>query len=436
MEPNYESQVVIQQLNAQISNNRELADLLTKSLIAANNAAESGPNKLNSSLYQAINNLYFSYGWPTTTDGYLKYLMAFAEVVPSENTDPSITAWNNNDQQNGYSQEIYDRLCHFYWLINQPVEYKGNTIVMQNYKTMDFSFAKWLVDYANAWGSFLNTPQSLTQETLDSFKKDLMYNLQDSSDYIDGWNCFNDFFYRKLNPFQSDRSPMRPIANPQMNKVVSSPADCTFKAIYKIDNSGNVIDNDDNHCPITLKNTHTLGTVKELLNRSELAGQFNGGTFVHYFLSPFDYHRFHVPVNGKVLSSEAVQGNVFLNVELSGGQFDAPDGAGDGYEFTQARGVIIIDTKESDAGDIGKVAIIPIGMAQVSSVHMELEAGQNVKKGDEFGYFAFGGSDIIMLFEAPSKALTFVTEMAGEQGAVKPFHFKYGEVSVIVDENQ
>ena len=44
--------------------------------------------------------------------------------------------------------------------------------------------------------------------------------------------------------------------------------------------------------------------------------------------------------------------------------------------------------------------MLPIGMAQVSSVTMSAEAGAALTKGEEFGYFAFGGSDIVMLFEA------------------------------------
>lgn len=76
----------------------------------------------------------------------------------------------------------------------------------------------------------------------------------------------------------------------------------------------------------------------------------------------------------------------------------------------QARGVITIDTTGSDFGDIGIVAVIPIGMCQVSSVNMihatetvlpDGSTGSGVAlKGDEFGYFLFGGSDIIVLFQA------------------------------------
>ena len=47
----------------------------------------------------------------------------------------------------------------------------------------------------------------------------------------------------------------------------------------------------------------------------------------------------------------------------------------------------------------GKVAILPIGMAQVSSVVLTVEKGDQVKKGDNISYFQFGGSDCVMVFE-------------------------------------
>lgn len=65
----------------------------------------------------------------------------------------------------------------------------------------------------------------------------------------------------------------------------------------------------------------------------------------------------------------------------------------------QNRGLIVIRTK-----DYGKVAVLPIGMAQVSSVVMTVKKGDHVKKGDNISYFQFGGSDVVVVFE---KKVTF-----------------------------
>jgi phosphatidylserine decarboxylase len=57
---------------------------------------------------------------------------------------------------------------------------------------------------------------------------------------------------------------------------------------------------------------------------------------------------------------------------------------------------VIIDTEK-----YGLVALLPIGMSQVSSVNFEdtVRAGNTVKKGDMLGHFLFGGSDFVLLFQ-------------------------------------
>jgi phosphatidylserine decarboxylase len=78
-----------------------------------------------------------------------------------------------------------------------------------------------------------------------------------------------------------------------------------------------------------------------------------------------------------------------------------PDGSlypvdGDTYQFAQERGLVVIDSPV-----VGLVAILPIGMAQVTLVNLTVESGATLTKGEEFGYFLFGGSDIVMLFQNP-----------------------------------
>lgn len=49
--------------------------------------------------------------------------------------------------------------------------------------------------------------------------------------------------------------------------------------------------------------------------------------------------------------------------------------------------------------DLGLVAVLPIGMAQVSSVVLSVNAGDTVQKGQEISFFQLGGSDIVMVFQ-------------------------------------
>lgn len=67
-----------------------------------------------------------------------------------------------------------------------------------------------------------------------------------------------------------------------------------------------------------------------------------------------------------------------------------------GDESTAAWRDVVIDSP------IGLVACLPMGMAQVSSVVITAETGQTLHKGEELGYFQFGGSDFVMVFERAS----------------------------------
>ncbi len=409
---------VVEKLKKLLQSNSKMRTALLLSLNRANHLAKKD---LNTDLYKAINDEFLGNGWPITIETYLDYLDLYVRLIPNESKDPNYpNAWKSNGQQNGYSQKVYDLLCQFYWLVDQKIP--ETNLTMQSFE----DFAAWLVEFAQAWGDFLDTKPSLTKESLHSFKYDSMYNYPLYKDNEKSWDTFNTFFYRQFNQAAPETgiTPLRPIADPNNNQTIVSPADCTFKQDYPIDQQGNVLDNEGLKTKVIFKKTHTIGTVDELLNNSSYAKDFYGGTFVHYFLSPFDYHRFHTPVGGEILEIEAIQGKVYLAVNLTeDGQWDAPDAATDGYEFTQARGLVIVD-----AGPIvGKVAILPIGMCQVSGVDMYTNLkGKTVPKGQEFGKFKFGGSDIIMLFEKDPKDLYLFKK----DPAHNPIHFQYGQTAV------
>ena len=346
-----------------------------KLLATLRNAKYIAQNKLNPELFEALT-------WPIDIEEYVDYLRVYSSWIPQQSKNE---VWNNPNTHE--HQEVIDRLNHFYWLIQQPCEPNRQTI-LERYPW----FNKWLVAYAKSWGSFLNTSESFNQEIADSFiKYSPKYRVEDSMingkpNNPSGWLSFNQFFARQLNP------GLRPIANPSDNAVVTSPADCTYRSHYNIDADSTIPE-------VTMKLTHKFATIQKLLKGSAYKDAFAGGTFVHYFLGTYSYHRFHAPVSGVIKECYPIQGLVSLDVNIKGDRFNAPDCATNGYEFNQARGVIIIDTTKSPYGNMGIVAVIPIGMAQVSSVNMTATIGSTLLKGDEFGYFLFGGSDIIVLFQ-------------------------------------
>ncbi len=421
-------QPVVEQLKTLLDGNEKMARDLEASIRTAAKFAKDGDPQgkkppLDDALYHAIDREFKGNGWPTNIEDYFDYLDQYVKLIPNEFKGTHY-AWTSDGTKNGYNQKVYDLLCQFYYLVNQSNK-KGKT--MQSYP----EFSDWLVSFATAWGTFLDTEESLNEKTLHSFKNDTnsegesMYNYPLYKDNEKSWKTFNQFFYREFNHAdkKTGRSPIRPIAEPENNKTIVSPADCTFKAYYPINDKGEVMAEEGTR----LKHTHSIGTVDELLSFSEFSKDFYGGTFIHYFLNPFDYHRFHTPIHGKIVQIMAAVGKVYLNVEMTAdGQFDAPDGAEDGYEFNQSRGIVIVDS----GSEVGKIAIIPIGMAQVSGVDMYTELqGKQVVKGQEFGKFKFGGSDIIMLLEKAPEDL-YMFEKDPSHNAI---HFQYGQTSIYWD---
>lgn len=348
-----------------------LAELLEQSLVNARKSAEA---ELNADLFEALD-------WPEDIAQYEEYLKGFLRWLPRQS---DATAWRGMDPGQRHAKEVSDRISHFFFLVDQD----GERGAPQD----SGAFRDWMTEFARQWGSFLDTPESFSPEILQSFIENAPeYRVYESlvegkPNEASGWLTFNQFFGRRLN------GGLRPIAEPGSNTIVTSPADCVFQHAYDIDGDSNIP-------AITIKNTHKYGNITQLIEGSRYAESFARGTFVHYMLKPSSYHRFHLPVSGRIAESFRNAGTVCMHVGLKNQEFVASDSATTGFEFAQNRGVVTVDTADSDGGDIGIVAVIPVGMAHVSSVVITAAEDTRMAKGEEFGYFQFGGSDIIVLFQ-------------------------------------
>jgi len=370
-----EHREIVNQLIELLKKNPTWEKLLSSSIHKAHAKARAGLVEDNFIRYQfpPVNTLEHYY---TYLDWMVRWSPAELEINYQGQTIHPAIQFNN---------EVYFQLCRFYWILDQP---EGLELQKEQ------AFVDWMVNFANDWGSFLNTPESISEETLQSFIDDPQFGMDQymmppsaytpvgtktKSNGPSGWLTFNQFFAREVNP------GLRPVDGLCDDRVITSASDSTFMEQFPITEQSTV----------TVKISHTY-TIEKLLDNSPYKDAFKGGLFYHSFLGPEDYHRFHAPVSGKVLECRAVQEKVYLDVVITDdGEFDAPDSAGDGYEFCQTRGILILDSPR-----LGKVAVIPVGMAQVSSVNMPAVVGTHLSKGDEFGYFLFGGSDMILLFEA------------------------------------
>lgn len=262
-------------------------------------------------------------------------------------------------------REVGPKALKIYFIVNQAPEDRLNR---------DDSFNAWLKKYVEALGAFLDTPASAAG--IPSFATRPNYHVDDYLVAPSGWLTFNQFFAREVKPGK------RPIAEPRNDKVIVSPADSVFAGSWDIDADSKV----------TAKGI--TWPIAKLLDGSPYQEAFKNGVYMHSFLNIDDYHRYHVPVAGELKEVRKIHGRVYMNVvRKADGTLDVVDG--ETYQFDQERGLIVIDSPE-----VGLVAVLPIGMSFVSSVKLTPDVGASLQKGDEFGYFMFGGSDVVMLFQS------------------------------------
>ncbi|MFH1453536.1 MAG: phosphatidylserine decarboxylase [Armatimonadota bacterium] len=279
-----------------------------------------------------------------------------------------------------------------YFIISQ----RGNKF-QKDPKFADFK--NWMIIYAQQYGAFLNSPQSAND--LQSFIDDKGFVIENFMVPPGGFNNFNTFFCRHIKPgkrpigaktlaYENAATGLAPNPKEDPNeihknmaddKVITVPADSVFRGSWKISEKDTIT--------VSKGNTYKIET---LLKHSKYADRFKNGIFTHSYLTVLTYHRYHTPVRGTVLETSVLSGDVFASVTKDKqGHLGASDGTD--YQFTQERGLLVLDSP------VGLVACLPIGMDVISSCNFSVDEGDYLNKGDEFGNFLFGGSDMIMLFE-------------------------------------
>ena len=189
---------------------------------------------------------------------------------------------------------------------------------------------------------------------------------------IDAYATFNDFFYRRLRPGR------RPIAGSGDDSVIVSPADCRITVFQSVSEATR----------IWIKGkTFSLSS---LLVDPQLVRDWPDCSLAIARLAPDDYHRFHLPLACTVGESRTYSGGyASVNPLAIRSQRDV---------LTQNKRVLT----QLHHTVVGDVLYIAVGAAMVGSVIITAKEGERKDKGDEHGYFAFGGSTVLLLFRQGS----------------------------------
>ncbi|HEY9114803.1 MAG TPA: archaetidylserine decarboxylase, partial [Bacteroidales bacterium] len=179
------------------------------------------------------------------------------------------------------------------------------------------------------------------------------------------FNSFNDFFTRKL------KADARPIDTG--STIAVSPADGKVLAYANMSNSDFIIKG-------------YRFDVSSFLDNPDLAQKYHDGALIIIRLAPMDYHRFHFPVSGNVSPNRQINGDYYSVNPL------ALRKKAEIFCMNKREYVIISNPV------FGDVVVAEVGATMVGSIEQTYK-GSYVNKNEEKGYFKFGGSTVVLLFE-------------------------------------
>lgn len=221
------------------------------------------------------------------------------------------------------------------------------------------------------------------------------------ADTPDAFRTFNEFFYRKLKP------QARPIAAGE-NEVIF-PADGRHLVLPHIAACD----------AFFIKGIRF--DLAALLGDATTAKRYEHGCMLISRLCPVDYHRFHFPCSGTPGASKQINGPLYSVSPIA----------------LRKRPSILWENKREittlRTSRLGNVLLLEVGATCVGSIVQTFTPDAAISKGDEKGYFRFGGSCFITIFE-PGK-IRFSDDLIEHSKAGREVYARMGDVAARICES-
>ncbi|WMJ80056.1 phosphatidylserine decarboxylase [Clostridium sp. MB40-C1] len=258
-----------------------------------------------------------------------------------------------NRETNSYEIEKVAGDKYLEWTYSSPV----------GMKFLDIIIKKKL--FSKLYGQYCDS--GLSKNKITKFINDFNIDEKEFKHEKENYKCFNDFFAREL------VQEARPINYNE--EVVISPGDGRILAYENIDSNK----------LIQVKGlTYSL---LELLEDEDLVKKYEKGTCVILRLCPTDYHRFHFIDNGICSETKKIKGLYYSVNPIALEKIPKL--------FCQNKREYSILKSEN----FGDILYMEVGATCVGAILQTYSSLKRVKKGEEKGYFKFGGSTVILFFE-------------------------------------
>ncbi len=199
------------------------------------------------------------------------------------------------------------------------------------------------------------------------FIQNYRLNPSEFADPPESFRSFNEFFYRKLKP------AARPIDSDPQRAVF--PADGRHLGFPRVSSAAGIF----------VKGQ--MFDLNRLLQSDEMADRYREGSMVISRLCPVDYHRFHFPVSGVAEATRCAEGFLFsVNPIALRHNIN--------YYTSNKRCIC-----EVSSDRFGPVVMVEVGATCVGAIVYTYEPRTQIAKGQEKGFFMFGGSSMVTLFE-------------------------------------
>ena len=258
-----------------------------------------------------------------------------------------------NRKENKYEIEMVAGEKYLNWSYSSP---SGKSLVELFLKKKLFS---------KLYGYYCDT--KVSSKKINAFIKDFNIDMSVYASPHDKYSSFNEFFIRALNPGAREMDKSK--------DTLISPCDGKVSAYENI----NLDD------LVQVKGlTYSL---KELLKDNEIYNLYHGGTCLIFRLCPTDYHRFHFIDDGICGDTTKIKGHYYSVNPIA---------------LKSVKRLFCENKREWSvfhSDNFSDVIYVEVGATCVGSIIQNFTPNTRIAKGEEKGYFKFGGSTVILFFK-------------------------------------